>query len=125
MARKTPQEKKRLSYLKDRRNDYGEHDKGSRRSIRTRKSAVNSANRRQEHVALTGYAGPSVPADAADAVDQSLFRRRRKSWQKGADEPLGAVVIRSLERRVRMGIEDEVQGHERIRRVRSRLGDPI
>ncbi len=34
MARRTPQEKKALSYVKDRRNDYGENDKSSRKNIR-------------------------------------------------------------------------------------------
>ncbi|MFD0527546.1 hypothetical protein ACFQ1I_10530 [Kitasatospora arboriphila] len=46
MVRRTPREKKRLSYLKDRRNAFGENDKSSRTSIRRRKRAVNSANRR-------------------------------------------------------------------------------
>lgn len=34
MTRRDPQEKKALSYAKDRRNDYGENDKGSRKGIR-------------------------------------------------------------------------------------------
>src|SRR5215510_14407923 len=39
--RKSPQEKKRLSLLKDRRNTYGEHSKGSRKASRvTSESAV-------------------------------------------------------------------------------------
>ncbi|MFE2009824.1 hypothetical protein [Streptomyces sp. NPDC059491] len=46
MERRTPQEKKRLSYLKDHRNNYGENDKSSRKSIRRNKRFPNSANRR-------------------------------------------------------------------------------
>lgn len=34
---KNPQEKKRLSYVRDRRNLFGENDKGSRKSIRKKK----------------------------------------------------------------------------------------
>lgn len=33
MKRRSPQEKKRLSYAKDRRNDYGENDKSSRKNV--------------------------------------------------------------------------------------------
>src|SRR4028119_181715 len=46
MERKTPQEKKRLSYAKDRRNTYGENDKSSRKNIRRRKRHPNRSNRR-------------------------------------------------------------------------------
>ena len=38
-GRSSPQEKKRLSYAKDRRNDYGENDKSSRKNIRRNKRA--------------------------------------------------------------------------------------
>lgn len=35
---KTPQDKKALSYAKDRRNTYGENDKSSRKAIPARKA---------------------------------------------------------------------------------------
>ena len=43
MARKSPQEKKALSYAKDRRNNYGENDKSSRRNIRRNKQTPERA----------------------------------------------------------------------------------
>ncbi|MGW6062973.1 hypothetical protein [Streptomyces sp. NPDC055189] len=105
MRRKSPQEKKRLSYRKDRRNAYGENDKSSRKSIRRNKRASNSANRRLEHLALTqgGRSRDTADADAgADAIEQRLARRRPKSWKKFPDAPLGQVVAKALERRARI-----------------------
>ena len=43
--RRGPQEKKRLSYEKDRRNEYGENTAASRKGIGIRKRSVNRANR--------------------------------------------------------------------------------
>jgi hypothetical protein len=43
---KTPQEKKKLSYMKDRRNTYGENGKSSRKSIRLSKALNEPATRR-------------------------------------------------------------------------------
>jgi hypothetical protein len=45
MARKSPQVKKALNYAKDRRNDYGENDKSSRKNIRRNKRTPNRADR--------------------------------------------------------------------------------
>jgi hypothetical protein len=120
MMRKSPQEKKRLSYLKDRRNSYGEHDKGSRTSIRLRKRSVNRANRRWEHLALAEFGGSPSPT-GADAIERSLHRRRSKSWSKGSDTPLGTMVVAALRRRVTMGIDDPVRAGDRIRKVQERL----
>ena len=116
--RKSPQEKKRLSYLKDRRNNYGENDKSSRTSIRTRKRAVNSANRRREHLVLAEF-GPSLAPGDAEAVEMNLHRWRSKSWRKFADAPLGAVVIGGLTWRVRVGIDQPARAEQRIRKVRT------
>jgi hypothetical protein len=120
VVRRSPQEKKRLSYLKDGRNNYGENDKSSRRSIRTRKRSVNSANRRREHLVLAEYRGSSVPSEA-DQVEQALHRRRLKSWRKFPDAPLGAVVIGSLKQRVKAGSDDAARAGERIGKVRRRI----
>ncbi|MFD9407178.1 hypothetical protein ACFWBN_09205 [Streptomyces sp. NPDC059989] len=53
MRQRSPQEKKRLSYLKDRRNVYGENQKSSRRNIpRSRRAqlGINTAPRNQERL---------------------------------------------------------------------------
>lgn len=44
-ARRSPQEQKRLSYDKDRRNAYAESDKGSRKDHPAHKRHVQKANR--------------------------------------------------------------------------------
>jgi len=96
---KTPQEKKRLSLEKDRRNSYGENDKASRKNIPRAKSRVNRANRRGDTVALTGAIGEpdeTIETDAEDAVEG----RRRKVWRKWPDRPLGLILAR------RSGIDD-------------------
>ncbi len=89
MRRKnTPQEKKRLSLQKDRRNAYGENDKASRKAIPLRKAKVNRSNRRSDTVALSGALG--APDEELDnATEQKLRGRRRKVWRKWPDEPLG------------------------------------
>lgn len=92
---RSPQEKKRLSYAKDRRNTYGENSKSSRTSIRFRKQWVNGTYRSSVHDAL---ASPERdPDDIADAVNAV----RRKEWKKWADQPLGEVLERK--RRWRQG----------------------
>ncbi|MEU8513534.1 hypothetical protein AB0C76_18375 [Kitasatospora sp. NPDC048722] len=124
MERKSPQQKKLLSYLKDRRNNYGENDKSSRRNIRRNKQAVNSANRRREHLALAASAGADAAGEpAADTIDRDLHRRRPKRWRKWPDLPLGQLVVSGLEQRVRKGIDTEARARARVRRVRGRLGE--
>jgi hypothetical protein len=44
--KRSPQEKKILSYLKDGRNKYGENDKAARKAIPARKAWVNRTYRR-------------------------------------------------------------------------------
>jgi hypothetical protein len=120
MVRRSPQEKKRLSYARDGRNNYGENDKGSRSSIRTRKRALNSANRRREHLVLAEFRGAAVPREA-DLIEQGLHRRRPKSWRKSPDTPLGVEVIGGLMRRVEVGMDDAARTAERIGRARRRV----
>ena len=100
MSRKSPPEKKQLSYERDRRNGYGENSKSSRQNIRRRKRGVNQANR---HAAkqLLGAIDPETgePLPGSGAVV-----RRPKTWRKVADIPLGDMVARKLFRRARLGI---------------------
>lgn len=93
MDPKTPQEKKRLSLGKDRRNCYGENDKSSRKNIPRAKARANRANRRADAVALSGAIG--VPDETLDAAAEDAVRgRRRKVWRKVPDESLGQRLER-------------------------------
>lgn len=65
MRFRTPQEKKRLSDLKDRRNAYGQHDKGSRRDIRQPKALPQRAYRRHVHQCVTVLTPDAGLAEAA------------------------------------------------------------
>ncbi|GAA3090718.1 hypothetical protein GCM10017562_72110 [Streptomyces roseofulvus] len=120
MKRRSPQEKKRLSYLKDRRNSYGENDKSSRKNIRRNKRFQHTANRRHAQTALTTLLG-SLDDARADAVEERMSGRRPKRWRKFPDAPLGAVVDGTLQRRVAADPEGGVRGVDRLRRVRRRL----
>lgn len=80
----TPQEKKRLSLLKDRRNCFGQNDKASRKSIRFRKRWLNRGYRKSEHQALR--------SEDVDAMEQELLDIKRKQWRKMPDTPLGRVI---------------------------------
>jgi hypothetical protein len=91
--KKSPQEKKRLSLEKDRRNAFGESDKASRKAIPRRKAGVNRANRRLDSTSLAAAVG--TPVDEVDeAIEQRLLGRRRKVWRKWPDQRLGKVLDR-------------------------------
>ena len=115
--KRSPQEKKVLSYAKDRRNGYGENDKSSRKAIRVRKRAPHRANRRRSGQILDAARG-------AGDVAERLEGRRPKSWRKFGDGALGQVVQERLERRAREGIDEPARNAARIRRVRRRLRLP-
>jgi len=97
-ARRSPQQKKQLSYDKDRRNTYGENDKASRKAIRRNKRSVNRANRHHDRQVLSRSTRPR-DADVEARVDAGLHSRMPKTWRKSADETLRRVVARKLRRR--------------------------
>ena len=78
----TPQERKILDYVNQSKNSYGEHDKGSRKTIRDRKAAVNRDFRRAGRNILR-----SGESDWEN-VDVELSEQERLDWKKCADEPL-------------------------------------
>lgn len=98
MRRLTPQEKKALSYARDRRNTYGEAPHAARKSIPLRKALRNRANRHQETSQLR-YAGPAPDEALADEFESRMLRRAPREWRKSADSPLGEVVAQKAERR--------------------------
>ncbi|MBB5075739.1 hypothetical protein [Nonomuraea endophytica] len=95
MRQRTPQEKKLLSYAKDRRNAYGENDKSSRKNIRRNKRVPHRANRHRAHQILEAAIGV-VDEAVEEQVEQWVGRRRPKRWRKVADVPLGEIVRAKL-----------------------------
>jgi len=122
-ARRSPQEKKALSYAKDRRNDYGENDKSSRKNIHRNKRIPNRADRHREHQVLTGATGP-VAGETAELVEDRLLAKKSmwftKRWRKWRDAPLMDIVTYKLRRRARFGMQAPDVVEERIDRIRHR-----
>ena len=121
--RRTPQQKKELSYRKDRRDAYGENDKGSRKSVRRNKRTPVRSDRRREHQVLAEARGPSDEGGAETAESRlSVKRPRRRSqrWRKLPGRPLGHFVENRLLRRIQLGIDDPARAEQRIERVRRR-----
>ncbi len=96
MKRKTPQEKKTLSYAKDCRNVYGENDKTSRVSIRRNKTFPTRAFRKNINDILQGAVG-AVDLEKAEVLDVNIRAINRRKWKKSADMPLGKIVKEQLE----------------------------
>ena len=101
MARKSPQEKKRLSLLKDRRNTYGENSKASRKAIPRHKKAQRRAVRRIQKQVLV--AGTQRVADADEELSMRLASHETWVWKKTPDTPLGEVLAEKLKRRAKEG----------------------
>lgn len=90
-SRKTPREKKQLSLAKDRRNNYGENDKASRKAIPFRKASVNRANRHAGRQALSDATG-AHDAEVSESAELRLRGRRSKVWRKWPDMALGDYI---------------------------------
>jgi hypothetical protein len=97
--RRTPAEKKQLSYERDHRNVYGENDKASRKSIPLRKRLGARADRKRASQALAPGMVPSQIEDG-DHVDAELLPQRDpRQWRKQPDASLGDHVAKKLKRR--------------------------
>lgn len=116
MKRKTPQEKKRESYLRDRRNTYGENDKSSRRNIPLSKRMRSRAERRLARTAFP--AGAGVDVDRADDVESRVKHKRRRAWKKCPDQPLVEALERTLRYRVDRGILPAHAAEAKLARIR-------
>jgi hypothetical protein len=112
-----------LSYAKDRRNDYGENDKSSRKNIRRNKRTPNRADRHREHQVLTAATG-AVVADVVERAEAKLLTKKSrwmtKRWRKWRDAPLGDMVEGRLRRRARLGMANPTTVEARIGRIRRR-----
>lgn len=87
--RKTPQEKKRHSYEKDRRNCYGENSKASRKAIPENKAnsrrRIRRASKRQDF--------------ESDDYESEVIQARRKAFKKVPDMALGEYLSHKREAR--------------------------
>ena len=108
MQKKTPQEKKQLSYEKDRRNCYGESPHGARKSIPKRKRLRNQANRKyqEQQLAITSL---KLDDDLAEQIESRIHQKAPKVWSKVADAPLKKIIEHKQQRRRRL----EKQGGRR------------
>jgi len=101
LSRKSPQEKKRLSLLKDRRNTYGENSKASRKAIPRHKKSQRRATRRIQKQVLSAGSHPELDLD--EAVSVRLASHQTWVWKKTPDTPLGEVLAKKLKHRAERG----------------------
>ena len=96
----TPQEKKRLSYEKDRRNNYGESRTSSVKSIKRRKTTANRTFRRGNK--LVAQLSIIMESDTDNKVIRKLgeMKMKKKRWKKKPDVPLGQYVKEQKEKAV-------------------------
>ncbi|MFI7666548.1 hypothetical protein [Nocardia sp. NPDC049526] len=97
--RRTPQQKKQLSYAKDRRNTYGENDKASRKNLPRKRARAHRANRHFDAQTLLKSIGPVDPS-LADVAEQQVRNHRRRACRKWPDTPLGEYVKWKLAKRI-------------------------
>ncbi len=98
MKQKTPQEKKTLSYAKDKRNVYGANDKASRKSIPLRKALQNRAYRKNVNQ-LFDKVPSEINLEEIDVIESEVRSIKKGNWNKYPDAPLGKVVEEKLENR--------------------------
>jgi hypothetical protein len=98
---RTPQEKKELSYARDRRNCYGESRHAARISIPLRKTKCNRANRRYQNQQLS-LPPQAIDQDLADAVELHVYHRAPTEWKKLPDAPLKEIITWKLKAREEM-----------------------
>ena len=96
---RSPQEKKRLSLDRDRRNTYGQNDKASRKRIPLAKAASRRALRRKSNSVAAIWEKLSV--DAAESRELAPNGKRRR-FRKSSDEPLRIVLQKKKAKRVRL-----------------------
>jgi hypothetical protein len=93
MTAKTPQEKKRLSLSKDRRNTYGQHDKASRRCIPLNKAKSIRADRHAQDQALAAVKKTAIE-DSLVVAELAVHSSKPRQWRKFPDEPLQVFLAR-------------------------------
>jgi hypothetical protein len=94
---KSPQEKKRLSLKRDRRNTYGENAKSSRKNIPRSKQRSHMKQRRVFAQTLRSIKGEAHGdgADLAEAVGRTKSTlAKHRSFKKRPDTPLEEVLAK-------------------------------
>lgn len=94
----TPQQKKRLSYAKDRRNTYGENNKSSRKNIPLSKALDIRSERRAQDQVLARVNQTTEP-EQLDVIENEVRSTKHRQWKKSPDTPLGQVLARRASRR--------------------------
>ena len=95
---KSPQEKKELSYLRDRRNDYGENAKSSRKNIPRAKANANRAERHEQNQAVRS----AIVAETEEQLiraEVTASTPKNRWWKKLVDTPLGEYLSNKRSRR--------------------------
>src|ERR1700756_5152514 len=94
---KSPRDKKKISLERDRRNTYGEDTKSSRKNIPKSKQRSHQSMRRAANSPLRAVQGEDA-VDLADLAEghsrTALIEKKRQSFRKSPDEPLGVVLAR-------------------------------
>ncbi|MTW14318.1 hypothetical protein GM658_27250 [Pseudoduganella eburnea] len=106
---KSPQEKKRLSLERDRRNMYGESPHASRKNIKRGKQNQHQEERRTSNQALASigtHSSEDQMIAAEVASDTTAKVQRINGFKKVADRPLSAFLERQQTRRERVGMLD-------------------
>jgi hypothetical protein len=96
----SPQDKKALSYAKDRRNGYGENAKASRKAIPRRKALENRDDRRKVVQALCEI--QRLDEAKAAVIESSMQHdtNRVGGWTKKPDVPLLQHIASQRKRRL-------------------------
>ena len=103
----SPQEKKVLSYKKDRRNTYGERGSHSRHAIESHNNRDRRAFRRKINQVLA--IAQKADIEDTDGLTAQAKNVRRRNWKKCADQSLRKVVEEKLERREHCGTNQSLK----------------
>jgi hypothetical protein len=98
MRELTPQEKKRLSLERDRRNVFGEAPHASRKNVPLRKKLRNRANRHFQEAQLPVVL-TQIDSEQGDLIASSMHAKAPQVWKKYADRPLGEVLTEKRQKR--------------------------
>jgi len=91
MRKRTPQEKKALSYDRDRRNTFHANDKASRRLIPLGKARANRAYRKKVDEVLREAPATSDLSEL-ELIESKASAIKNGGWEKYPETPLGEVV---------------------------------
>jgi len=101
---KSPQEKTRLSLSRDCRNTFGESPHAARKSIPKRKAIQHQQERHiaNQVISQVSETNDSDEIDFLEGVSKTQATlKRRKGFRKYSDAPLGEVIMKNAERRIK------------------------